>query len=94
MFLLNAINQLLLFKQSLFAMPWIAAAFFFTKTTFSIVHVWIILAFFSARSSGMAFNRLIDEQIDAKNPRTVTRPLQAGIISKTSVEFIAFASTL
>ena len=32
--------------------------------------LWIIVAMIGARSAAMAFNRLVDEQIDARNPRT------------------------
>jgi 4-hydroxybenzoate polyprenyltransferase len=41
---------------------------------------------------GMAFNRLIDEAIDAKNPRTASRPLQTGEISRGVVEAAAFGA--
>jgi 4-hydroxybenzoate polyprenyltransferase len=42
---------------------------------------WITLAMVGARSAAMALNRLIDCHIDAKNPRTQTRALPAGILS-------------
>jgi 4-hydroxybenzoate polyprenyltransferase len=51
---------------------------------------WILLAFAAARTSGMAFNRLIDKDIDALNPRTRERPLQKGEISPSQVAFIAW----
>src|ERR1041384_8731593 len=38
----------------------------------------IILAGFGARTAAFALNRLIDRQIDAKNPRTSSRELPAG----------------
>ena len=40
----------------------------------------IILAFMGARSFGMAANRLIDREIDAKNPRTAHRLMASGQI--------------
>lgn len=47
---------------------------------------WIIVAMVAARSAAMAFNRLADHSIDAANPRTRTRALPAGILSR---EFVA-----
>ena len=41
---------------------------------------WIVLAFTAARFAAMGFNRIVDRQIDAKNPRTARRELPAGVI--------------
>ncbi|HLK32582.1 MAG TPA: UbiA-like polyprenyltransferase [Terriglobales bacterium] len=43
---------------------------------------WIIVAMVSARSAAMAFNRLADADIDATNPRTRTRALPTGALSR------------
>jgi 4-hydroxybenzoate polyprenyltransferase len=43
--------------------------------------VWIVVAFTGARTTAMAFNRIVDRSIDAKNPRTATRELPAGTVS-------------
>ncbi len=43
---------------------------------------WILLAMVGARSSAMAFNRLVDEHYDAQNPRTQDRALPQKIISR------------
>ena len=43
---------------------------------------WIVLAMVGARSAAMAFNRLLDASIDARNPRTKTRHIPAGLLSK------------
>jgi 4-hydroxybenzoate polyprenyltransferase len=42
---------------------------------------WITLAMVGARTAAMSLNRLIDWRIDAKNPRTVSRALPAGLLS-------------
>ena len=42
---------------------------------------WIIVAMVGARSTAMAFNRLADRKIDARNPRTSMRALPAGALS-------------
>jgi 4-hydroxybenzoate polyprenyltransferase len=43
--------------------------------------LWIIVAMVGARSAAMAFNRIADRNIDARNPRTATRALPAGLLS-------------
>jgi len=44
----------------------------------------VILCMVFARSAAMAFNRYLDRQFDAKNPRTAIREIPAGIISANS----------
>lgn len=46
---------------------------------------WIIVAFLGARTGANALNRVIDAEIDAKNPRTATRQLPQGLIEKKEV---------
>jgi 4-hydroxybenzoate polyprenyltransferase len=43
---------------------------------------WIVLAMVAARSVAMAFNRVLDADIDARNPRTQARHLPAGLLSR------------
>src|SRR5215213_7893291 len=43
--------------------------------------LWIVLAMVGARSAAMAFNRIADRNIDARNPRTASRALPAGLLS-------------
>jgi 4-hydroxybenzoate polyprenyltransferase len=44
---------------------------------------WIVLAMVAARSVAMAVNRVLDADIDARNPRTRMRHLPAGLLSQT-----------
>jgi 4-hydroxybenzoate polyprenyltransferase len=54
---------------------------------------WIIVAMVAARSAAMAFNRLADADLDAANPRTATRALPAGRLSRRFVAlFVIVAS--
>ena len=46
---------------------------------------WICVAMVAARSAAMAFNRLVDAEIDALNPRTATRALPAGLLTRRFV---------
>lgn len=43
--------------------------------------LWITIAMFGARSAAMTFNRIVDRDIDAKNPRTAGRELPSGKLS-------------
>jgi len=57
--------------------------------------LWIIAAMISARSAAMAFNRYADAEIDAVNPRTKSRAVPAGILSKQFVGlFVISASAI
>ncbi|HEU4874216.1 MAG TPA: UbiA-like polyprenyltransferase, partial [Pyrinomonadaceae bacterium] len=42
---------------------------------------WIVVAMVGARSAAMAFNRIADRSFDARNPRTASRALPAGLLS-------------
>lgn len=44
--------------------------------------IWIVVAMVAARSVAMAFNRVLDAGIDARNPRTKNRALPAGLLSR------------
>ena len=54
--------------------------------------VWITLAMVGARSLAMALNRLIDAQIDARNPRTADRELPAGRLTALQVGAFCLAA--
>ena len=43
---------------------------------------WILVAMVTARSAAMAFNRWADADLDAANPRTATRAIPAGLLSR------------
>lgn len=52
--------------------------------------VWITVAMVGARTLAMALNRLVDAGLDARNPRTVTRELPSGAL--TRVQVLAFSA--
>src|SRR6476646_9551135 len=43
---------------------------------------WIIVCMVTARSAAMAFNRWADADLDAANPRTASRAIPAGLLSR------------
>jgi 4-hydroxybenzoate polyprenyltransferase len=55
---------------------------------------WIVVAMVGARSAAMSFNRIIDRHIDARNPRTASRALPAGLLSVGFVILFALASSV
>jgi 4-hydroxybenzoate polyprenyltransferase len=57
--------------------------------------VWITVAMVGARTLAMSVNRLVDAEIDARNPRTATRELPSGVLSRPQViVFCALALAL
>jgi 4-hydroxybenzoate polyprenyltransferase len=47
--------------------------------------LWITVAMTGARTLAMALNRLLDAELDARNPRTASRELPTGALSRTQV---------
>lgn len=88
---------LIRFSHTIFALPFaILAAFLAWSTPLAtgtgetpsiqfLDIVGVLLCMMFARSAAMAFNRLVDHHIDAANPRTATRHLPAGVLSRRSV---------
>uniref|UniRef100_A0A7C5ALD5 4-hydroxybenzoate octaprenyltransferase n=1 Tax=Desulfobacca acetoxidans TaxID=60893 RepID=A0A7C5ALD5_9BACT len=55
---------------------------------------YILLAMVGARSAAMAFNRLVDAELDALNPRTADRALPRGLLSRSFTGGFVLASAL
>ena len=57
--------------------------------------LWIVVAMVAARTSAMGFNRLVDAQYDARNPRTAMRELPRGAMTRTeAIALVAVASVV
>jgi 4-hydroxybenzoate polyprenyltransferase len=88
------------FEHSVFALPFAltGAALAFRRSGVGFARgcwivAWIVVAMVAARSAAMAFNRVVDVEIDGRNPRTRTRHLPAGILSVSFAwAFIAVTS--
>ncbi|MCO4782380.1 MAG: putative 4-hydroxybenzoate polyprenyltransferase [Candidatus Cloacimonetes bacterium] len=76
----SQIIQLVKLQHALFALPFTMSSMFLAANGFpgAKTSLLIIIAFMSARSFGMAMNRWIDKDIDAKNPRTEHRLMASG----------------
>jgi 4-hydroxybenzoate polyprenyltransferase len=55
---------------------------------------WIVAAMVTARTAAMAFNRLVDAEFDADNPRTVLRELPRGIVSRREAAAMVVVAAL
>ncbi|HEY1025918.1 MAG TPA: 4-hydroxybenzoate octaprenyltransferase [Sphingobacteriaceae bacterium] len=78
--------SLVLFAHTIFAMPFAFIGFFLAVTTTDHAFNWMkllmmVLCMVFARNAAMAFNRYLDRDFDAKNPRTAVRDIPAGRIS-------------
>lgn len=84
---LKIILEMIKFEHTVFALPFaIMSAFIAADGLPQMAKLgWILVAMVGARSCAMAFNRLADAEIDSKNPRTSTRAIPAGLITKGSV---------
>ncbi len=56
------------------------------------IFAWVTVAMVAAGTAAMSFNRYIDRHIDARNPRTASRPLPAGRLRPGSVLLTALLS--
>ncbi|HVD60412.1 MAG TPA: UbiA-like polyprenyltransferase [Gemmatimonadaceae bacterium] len=63
-----------------FALVGVTLASYVAPVTVSKV-IWVIIAFTSARFAAMGFNRIVDRDVDALNPRTKSREIPAGILT-------------
>jgi 4-hydroxybenzoate polyprenyltransferase len=81
--------EMIKFEHSIFALPFALTGALlawrelgFPSAGMAAKLGWIVLAMVGARSAAMAFNRVLDASIDARNPRTSARHLPAGLLSR------------
>ena len=79
--------RLVKFEHTIFALPFAYVGAVLAAGGIPSGHdlLWITVAMIGARSLAMALNRLIDARIDAANPRTATRELPSGALTKARV---------
>jgi 4-hydroxybenzoate polyprenyltransferase len=80
--------EMIKFEHSIFALPFAltAALLALRQTGLGATPawhkvLWIVVAMVAARSAAMAFNRVVDAEIDGRNPRTKMRAIPAGLLS-------------
>ncbi len=93
---LKDINELIMFKHSIFALPFIFIAMIIAaKGWFGFKLLFLgIAAAVTARNFAMAFNRFIDRDIDIKNPRTKTRPSVDGRVKENHLIYFITVNAL
>jgi len=84
------ISELILPRQTLFALPFAYIGVLFAGGAKPATWIWVSVALAAARTAGMAFNRVIDADIDAKNPRTKNRPVPRGELRPAGVWALGF----
>jgi 4-hydroxybenzoate polyprenyltransferase len=79
--------SLVKFEHTVFALPFafVGAVLSVGKVPSAATLGWVTLAMVGARSLAMALNRLIDAEIDARNPRTAAREIPSGLLSRAQV---------
>ncbi len=84
---LKVISNLVVLPHSVFALPFALASLMTATHGKPSPHVllWVIICMILARTTAMAYNRLVDADIDAKNPRTQKRDIPAGRIKAWQV---------
>ncbi|MDP9278394.1 MAG: putative 4-hydroxybenzoate polyprenyltransferase, partial [Gemmatimonadota bacterium] len=60
-----------------FALVGVVLASYIAPITVGSV-LWVVVAFTTARFAAMGFNRVVDREIDARNPRTRSREIPSG----------------
>ncbi len=72
--------EMIKFEHTVFALPFALIATLMAADGLPAWDrlLWIVLAMFGARSAAMTFNRIVDLEFDAANPRTRIRALPAG----------------
>lgn len=94
--LLNDFNELVMFKHSIFSLPFIFIAMIVAADGWFGIYLLIMgtLAALSARNFAMGFNRYLDRDIDALNPRTINRPSVDGRVSPAQMFYFTMLNAL
>ena len=94
--LLKDLNELVMFKHSIFSLPFIFIAMISASDGWFGWRLFFlgVLAAISARNFAMGFNRYADRDIDRLNPRTANRPSVDGRVDKNSILLFLFVNAV
>src|SRR4026209_1964934 len=76
-----------------FALVGVVLASYVAPITVASV-LWVVIAFTSARFAAMGFNRIVDREIDARNPRTKSREIPSGAMSVREASVAVIVASL
>src|SRR5436190_422023 len=82
------------FSHSVFALPFALTGALLASRQHPVTLAqagWIVVCMVTARSAAMGFNRLVDARFDAGNPRTASREIPAGRMSRTEAAIFVAA---
>ncbi|ANA41568.1 4-hydroxybenzoate octaprenyltransferase [Geobacter anodireducens] len=88
--------EMIKFSHTVFALPFAFTGAVLAAGGMPSAHqvFWILMAMVGARTAAMGMNRLIDAEIDARNPRTASRAIPAGLIGTGTVILFIVLSIL
>lgn len=88
--------ELIRFSHTIFALPFALASMIVAANGLPELRILVLIigCMVLARTSAMSFNRFVDADIDAQNPRTQNRHIPSGILSKRYVLLLAITSAL
>jgi 4-hydroxybenzoate polyprenyltransferase len=91
--------ELIRFSHTIFALPFAMLSAVIAWAQADSIFRWrdlagILICMVTARSAAMAFNRLVDRDIDKENPRTARRHIPAGVLSVRAVTLFTLVMSL
>jgi len=89
--------EMIKFEHSIFALPFalLGAVLAADGLPSGRQVFWIVVAMVGARNVAMTFNRIVDRDLDARNPRTRGRALPAGLLTvRFAVVFLGLSALL
>jgi 4-hydroxybenzoate polyprenyltransferase len=92
MTLLRRYWEFVRFEHTVFALPFALASMLVAGWPGRRIFLLILAAMVCARTAAMGFNRIVDREYDAKNPRTQQRDLPVGRISLANAWILVIAS--
>src|SRR6266568_7132303 len=88
--------EMIKFSHTIFALPFAFTGAVLAARGLPTLYqgFWIVMAMVGARTAAMGLNRLIDAEIDARNPRTSGRAIPAGLLGRGVVLIFIALSVL
>ena len=88
--------EMIKWEHSIFALPFALTAAMLAARGWPhpMQLLWIVVCMVTARSAAMAFNRWTDATLDAANPRTATRAIPAGMLTRNFVGGFTLVSAI